>query len=172
VTTARTCCGVIAPHQLAQPVALAGCRGTGVVHDGGNLGLWPLLLRSGVALRVPHPVLEYARAVLLTKRPWFRSDFTKRWRYGSGDGGTCPVGHGLCGINASTKPRHRSASGQAAAKASRTRLVISTARAAILNDPDAVELRRSQSGGPRDRVAHGEDQPIGGGMEDQTNLVG
>src|ERR1700682_3566339 len=51
---------------------------------------------------------------------------------GWGDRGSRPVGHGPCGIRALARPRNRSASGQAAAKARRTRPAVSMTRAAIL----------------------------------------
>src|SRR5664279_4840343 len=49
-----------------------------------------------------------------------------------GFGGAGPAGHGPAGRKLRTRPLNRSASGQAAAKAMRTRVAISVMRAAIL----------------------------------------
>src|SRR5215207_7696088 len=49
-----------------------------------------------------------------------------------GDWGSRPTDHGACGISALARPRNKSASGQAAAKARRTRVAVSMTRAAIL----------------------------------------
>ena len=46
--------------------------------------------------------------------------------------GVCPGGHGPSSANARGRLQNRSASGQAAAKARRTRLAVSMTRAAIL----------------------------------------
>ena len=39
-------------------------------------------------------------------------------------------------------------------------------------EPDGGELGRGQIARLRDSVAHGEDEPIGGGVEDEADLVG
>src|ERR1700751_1342749 len=71
-----------------------------------------------------------------------------RLRRDGGEGGICsPVGHGGGGKNASTRPRNRSASGQAAAKAMRTRLVVSTRRAAILRSLSLIFVNSGVGGG-------------------------
>src|SRR5271165_6360650 len=57
---------------------------------------------------------------------------------GLGDRGACPAVQGPRGMRAAGREAKRSACGQAAAKAKRTRLAISTTRAAILRS-----LRRS-----------------------------
>ena len=40
------------------------------------------------------------------------------------------------------------------------------------SEPDGRELGRSQVARLRNGVAHGEDEPIGGGVEDEAHLVG
>src|SRR5215216_1569772 len=57
-----------------------------------------------------------------------------------GDRGSRPTDHGGCGISALARPRNKSASGQAAAKARRTRVVVSMTRAAILSSLSLIVL--------------------------------
>src|ERR1700690_1515272 len=57
--------------------------------------------------------------------------FATRLRDGLGERGTRPVGQGPSGSSAPGKVRKSSASGHAAANARRTRLAVSTTRAAI-----------------------------------------
>src|SRR5260221_14482561 len=65
--------------------------------------------------------------------PLIGSDFDNALEDDGGvTGDSRPMGHGPCGIRALARPRNRSASGQAAAKARRTRPAVSVTRAAIL----------------------------------------
>ena len=88
--------------------------------------------------------------------------------------GACPFGHGPSGTKAPGRPRKRSASGQAAAKASRTRLAVSMTRAAILirrrRKVVNSALARSRALGMASRTV--EHQPIGGGVQHEADLVG
>src|SRR6202165_1222072 len=88
--------------------------------------------------------------------------------------GTRPADQGPSGSSAPGKLRKRSASGHAAAKARRTRLAVSTTRAAIFK-------RRRRSGGTPaggqfpgfgNGVANGKHQPISSGVENEADLVG
>src|SRR6266851_1843086 len=85
-----------------------------------------------------------------------------------------PSVYGSVGINAAAMWRINAASGQAAAKARRTREAISTNPRAELQEPQAngVEL----GGGERvclgDCITDGEHEPVGGSVQDQPHLVG
>ena len=94
---------------------------------------------------------------------------------GRGDGGQqCPAVQGPLGISAAGREAKRSAFGHAAAKAKRTRLAISMTRAAILMRFEAKrrELRLGEVARLGNGVPHGEHQPEGGGVQNETNLVG
>ena len=97
-----------------------------------------------------------------------------RWRSEADERGVGPVDHGAEGQSALGSVRKRSASGQAAAKAKRTRLAVSMMRAAIFSrrsrkvaNPTAGEVAR-----PGDGIAHGERQPGGGGVQHEPRLIG
>ena len=87
--------------------------------------------------------------------------------------GAGPAVQGPLGMSTAGRDAKSSASGPAAAKARRTRLAISMTRAAILSS-----LRRSVANSQREiarfgnGVADGKHQPVGGGVEDEANLIG
>src|SRR5437764_6994934 len=68
---------------------------------------------------------------------------------GGGDRGSGPVGQGPRGRSVFASPRNRSAPGQAAAKARRTRLLVSATRAAIFR---SLSLRVANSAVARSRI--------------------
>ena len=68
--------------------------------------------------------------------------------------------------------RNRPASGQAAAKAMRTREVVSVMRAAILSSRARnVANSASASGGFWNGIADCQHQPVGGSVENETHLI-
>ena len=102
--------------------------------------------------------------------------FCTRWRMGRVRAGAGPVGYGPSGSSAPGKLRKRSASGHAAANARRMRLVVPTRHGAPGNFQETKTQRRElgsgQFAGFGNGVAHGEHQPIGGGVENKTDLIG
>src|SRR6266436_3486717 len=93
---------------------------------------------------------------------------------GWGERGTRPAGQGPSGSSAPGKLRKRSASGHAAANARRMRLTVSTTRAAIFKrrrrSVANSAVANSRALGTASRT--GEHQPIGSGVQHETDLVG
>ena len=99
----------------------------------------------------------------------------RRWRFARGawagrqrPRGLRSGGHQRCG-----DVTEEAASGQAAAKARRTREAVSMTRAPSFNSRRRMVANSAVAracGG--DGVAHGEHQPIGGGVQDEPHLVG
>src|SRR6476646_4514494 len=93
---------------------------------------------------------------------------------GWANGGGCPSGQGRSGSSAPGKQRIRSASGHAAAKARRTRLAVSTTRAAIFKRRRRrvanSAVANSRTLGMASRTVS--IQPIGGGVENESDLIG
>ena len=85
-----------------------------------------------------------------------------------------PRVQGPSGASAPGRPRNRSASGQAAAKARRTRLAVSMTRAAILisRSRKVANSALARSRGFGNGVADGEHQPISGGVQHEADLIG
>ena len=76
-------------------------------------------------------------------------------------------------VSAFATPRNDAASAQAAAKAIRTWQAASVTRAAILSRRKRrAPIPRVQDLWCRERIAQGQQLPIGGGMQDQAHLVG
>lgn len=87
--------------------------------------------------------------------------------------GAGPAVQGPLDMSTAGRDAKSSASGQAAAKARRTRLANSTTRAAILSSlRQCGELRLGEIARFGNGVADSEHQPIGGGVEDEANLIG
>src|ERR1700719_4616781 len=89
------------------------------------------------------------------------------------DTGIRPIAHVGRKISVPSNPRNSSASGQLAANASLTRLVVSLTRTAIFsNRSRMVENSPLANGcGLGIGVAHYQHQPVGGGVQYQAHLV-
>ena len=85
-----------------------------------------------------------------------------------------PVVYGPVGISAAAMWRIKVASGQAAAKARRTREAISTTRAPSFKSRRRMVLNSAVASACafRDCTTQGEYQPVRGGVQDQPHLVG
>ena len=90
------------------------------------------------------------------------------------DGATGPTIYGPEGIRTAAMWRKSAASGQAAAKARRTREAASMTRVPSFNRRKRMVVNSAVASAfvAGDCIAHGEDQPVGGGVQDQAHLVG
>ena len=122
----------------------------------------------------PHTSSDESHRVAFGFSPHDDPDFVTRLRNGLGErGARAPAGQGPSGSSAPGKLRKRSASGHAAANARRMRLVVSTTRAAIFKRRRrSVANSAVASSRALGMAAHGKHQPISGGVEHETDLVG
>src|SRR5450631_3002089 len=118
----------------------------------------------------PHISSDEAHRIAFGFSPPDDLYFATRLRDGLGERGTRPAGQGPSGSSAPGKQRKSSASGHAAANAARG-----------LDDPGGDfqetktqrrELGSGQFPGFGNGVAHSKHQPISGGVEHETDLVG